>query len=119
MSEVKDKKIAVYEIITNRNTEGNEIKVKKYIHSKNNLWTYVREMSEREKFAAKSTGAETTTVFKVNYNPLIKAGQHIEFKGETYIIQSVDGYEFYKRDLTVRAVRSNIGEAVYEQYDEC
>ena len=119
MSEIKDKRIFIYEIVSKRDTQENEIKAKKYIHSKIGLWAYVREMSEREKFTAKSTGVENTTVFKVNYNALIKAGQHIDFKGETYIIQSIDGYEFYKRDLTVRAVRTNIGETVYEQYDEC
>ncbi len=119
MSEIKDKRIFIYEIVSKRDTQGNEIKAKKYIHSKIGLWAYVREMSEREKFASKSTGIETTTIFKINHNPLIKAGQYIDFKGEAYIIKSVDGYEFYKRDLTVRAVRLDIGEAVYEEYDEC
>ena len=119
MSEVKDKKIAVYEIITGRNTEGSEIKIKKYIHSKNNLWAYVREMSDKEKFAAKAAGSEISTVFKVNYNEKIKAGLYLEFKGETYIIESVDGYEFYKRGLTLHARRTKPEAIIYEQYDEC
>lgn len=118
MSEIKDKKIAVYKIQTNRNTEGNEIKVKHYIHSRNNLWAYVREMSDKEKFAAKAAGSEITTVFNVNYNAKIKAGFYIEFKGETYIIKSVDGYEFYKRNMSIRARRTEPEAIIYEQYDE-
>lgn len=32
MSEIKDKKVFIYEIVAKRDTQGNEIKVKKYIH---------------------------------------------------------------------------------------
>lgn len=118
MSEIKDKKIAVYEIQTDRNTQENEIKVKHYIHSRNNLWAYVREISDKEKFTAKSVGSETSIMFKINYNAKIKAGLYLEFKGETYIIESVDGYEYYKRDLTLRARRTEPEAIIYEQYDE-
>jgi len=118
MSEIKDKKIAIYEIVPKRDTEGNEIKAKKYIHSKVGLWAYVREMSEREKFAAKAAGAELSTIFKVNYNKKIKAGQYLEFKGDTFLIESVDGFEYYKRDLTLNAKRIVPEMAVYDEYDE-
>ena len=32
MSEIKDKRIFIYEIVAKRDTHGNEIKAKKYIH---------------------------------------------------------------------------------------
>ena len=118
MSEIKDKKIAIYEIASKRDTHGNEIKAKKYIHSKCGLWAYVREMSKREKFAAKAVGTELSTVFKINYNKKIKVGQYIEFKGETFLVESVDGYEYYKRDLTLNAKRTVPETAVYDEYDE-
>lgn len=105
MSEVKDKKIGIYEIKPERDISGNEVKVKRYIHNHERLWAYVRELSEREKFAAKAAGAEQSTIFKVNYNARIKAGLHLEFRGETFAIKSVDGFEYYKCDLTIRAER--------------
>jgi SPP1 family predicted phage head-tail adaptor len=105
MSEIKDKIIGIYAVETDRDLSGNERKVKAYIHDRNSLHAYIRELSEREKFAAKASGAEQSTVFKVNYNKRLRAGLYLEFKGETYRIQSVDGYEWYERDLTLRAVR--------------
>jgi SPP1 family predicted phage head-tail adaptor len=118
MSEIKDKRIFIYEIISKRDTQGNEIKEKRYIHPKIGLWAYIREMSEREKFAAKAAGAQLSTIFKVNYNKKIKAGQYLEFKGETFLIESVDGFEYYARDLTLSAKRIVAETAVYDEYDE-
>lgn len=117
MSEIKDKKIAVYAVKTDRDLRGNEIKVKRYIHDKNKLWAYVRELTEREKFMAKSQGAERTTVFKVCYNSKLKAGLYLEFFGETYCIESVGGYEFYKRDLTLSAYRCTPEVTDCEKYE--
>lgn len=107
MSEIKDKLISVYEIKAKRDIYGNECKVKRYIHDRNRLRAYVRELSEREKFAAKASGSEQSTVFKVNYNEKLKAGLYLDFRGESYFIKSVDGFEFYRRDLTIRAERVN------------
>jgi SPP1 family predicted phage head-tail adaptor len=118
MSEIKDKRIFIYEIVAKRDTHGNEIKAKKYIHPRIGLWAYVREMSEREKFSAKAAGAELTTVFKVNYNNKIKAGQYLEFNGDTFLIESVDGFQYYKRDITLNAKRIVPETAVYDEYDE-
>lgn len=118
MSEIKDKKIGVFEIVPQRNLKGDEVKVKRYIHGRNKLHAYVRELSENEKFAAKATGSEQSIVFKVNYNERIKAGQRIEFRGETYSIVSVDAFEFYRRDLTLRAMRIKPEVYDYEEFDE-
>ena len=117
MSEIKDKFIAVYEVKAGRDLWQNECKVKRYIHSKEKLRAYVRELSEREKFAAKASGSEQSTLFKVNYNPKLKAGLYLEFRGETYAIKSVDGFEFYKRDLTLRAERVKPEPTDHEEYE--
>lgn len=116
MPEIKDKFIAVYEVKAGRDIYGNECKIKKYIHDRNLLHAYVREMSEREKFAAKANGAEQSTLFKVNYNEHFKAGLYLEFRGKTYLIKSVDGFEFYKRDLTIFAERCKAEKTNYEIY---
>ena len=118
MSEIKDKFIAVYEVKAGRDVYKNECKVKRFIHGRDRLRAYVRELSECEKFAAKASGSEQSTVFKVNYNPKIKAGLYLDFRGETYVIKSVDGFEFYKRDLTIRAERVKPEVTEYEEYDE-
>lgn len=118
MSEIKDKRIAVYSIGTGRDLRENECKVKRYIHGRDGLWAYVRELTEREKFAAKAAGSEQSTVFKVNYNARLKAGQHLEFRGETFVIKSVDGFEYYKRDLTLRAERVKAEVYDHAEFDE-
>jgi SPP1 family predicted phage head-tail adaptor len=118
MSEIKDKKIAIFEVKAERNLSGHEVKVKRYIHNVNRLFTYVRELSEKEKFAAKAAGAEQSVLFKINYNKRVKAGLYLEFRGDTYVIKSVDGYEYYKRDLTLRAERVKAEVYDYEEYAE-
>lgn len=118
MSEIKDKKIAVYAVETGRDLSGNEIKVKRYIHNTYGLWAYARELSEKEKFAAKAAGAEQSILFKINYNARIKAGLYLEFRGDTFVIKSVDGYEWYKRDLTIRAERVKAEVCDHAEYNE-
>jgi SPP1 family predicted phage head-tail adaptor len=105
MSQIKDKIIKVFEVKAERDLSGNEVKIKRYIHGEAGLHAYVRELSEREKFAAKAAGTEQSVVFRINFNPRIRAGLRLEFNGESYAVASVDGYEFYQRDLTLRAVR--------------
>jgi len=118
LSEIKDKLIDIFAVVPGRDLAGNEVKIKKYIHDKNRLRAYVRGLSQREKFAAKSMGAEQSTIFKVNFNEKIRTGLYLEFRGETYIIASVDGFEFYRRDLTIRANRCKTEIFDYEEYDE-
>lgn len=118
MSEIKDKLISVYEVKAGRNIFGNECNLKKYIHDRNKLYAFVRELSEKEKFMAKTSGAEQSTMFKVNYNDKINAGMYLEFRSETFVIQSVDGFCWYKRDLTLRAMRCKPEVTDYEEYDE-
>jgi SPP1 family predicted phage head-tail adaptor len=105
MSQIKDKVIGIYTVEAERDLSGHECKVKRYIHDRNHLHAYVRELSEREKFAAQATGAEQSILFKINYNKRVRAGLYVEFRGETYRIASVDGYEWYERDLTLTASR--------------
>ena len=118
MSEIKDKFISVYEVKSGRDVYKNECKIKRYIHGKDRLHAYVRELSEREKFAAKAAGAEQSILFKVNYNKKLKAGLYLEFRGETFVIKSVDGYCWYERDLTLRAERCKAEACEYEEYDK-
>jgi len=118
MSEIKDKFIMVYEVKAGRDVHGNECKVKRYIHDFAGLRAYVRELTEREKFAAKASGSEQSTVFKVNHNPKLKAGQYLDFRGGSYLIKSVDAFEFYKRDLTIRAERCKPEVTDHEEYDQ-
>ena len=118
MSEIKDKKIRIYNVEADRDLWQNERKVKRYIHDRNGLWAYARELSEREKFAAKAAGSEQSIVFKINYNNRVKAGLHLEFGGDTFVIKSVDGFEYYKHDLTLRAERVKAEVCDHDEYDE-
>ena len=118
MSEIKDKLIGIFEVKAERDINKNEVKVKRYIHGINRLHAYVRELSEREKFAAKAAGSEQSAVFKINYNGRARTGLYIEFRGDTFVIKSVDGFEFYRRDLTLRAERVKAEAYDYEEYDK-
>jgi len=118
MSRIKDKLIGIYEVVSGRDLNGNEINVKRYIHSKNRLHAYVRELSENEKFTAKAADSEQSAVFVINYNKRVKTGLYIEFREDTFIVQSVDGYEWYERDLTLRAMRAKAEVYDYEEFDE-
>jgi len=117
MSEIKDKFIGIFAVVAERDLSGHEVKVKRYIHGIGGLHAYVRELSEKEKFAAKAAGAEQSILFKINYNARVKAGLFLEFRGETYAIASVDGYQYYCRDLTLRAARVKAEVYDYEEYD--
>ena len=94
------------------------MKIKCYIHSIEGLWAYARELSEREKFAAKAAGADHAVIFEVNHNPKLRTGLFVEFRGQTLCIASIDGFEFYNRDLTLRCERIKAEAADYEEYDQ-
>ena len=118
MSEIKDKIIGIYSVVTGRDLNSNEVKIKRYIHDKNRLHAYVRDLSQREKFAAKAVGAEQSILFKINHNRRVEAGQHLEYKGENYVISDIDGFEHYGRDLTLRATRIKAEVFDYAEYIE-
>jgi hypothetical protein len=77
-----------------------------------------REYGLLSKFAAKAAGTEQSILFRVNYNARLKAGLYLEFRGDTFFIQSVDGYEWYERDLTLRAARCKAEVCDHETYYE-
>lgn len=109
-TDIKDKRICVFEVVTDRSARGFERKVKKPVTKTPKIWAYVRELSEKEKFAGKAAGVEQSVLFKVNYSPVFKVGQYIEFKGAYFRIVSVDKFEFNKRDLPLRAVECELPE---------
>ena len=112
--ENKDKKVQFFRLST-QVVDGYEKVIKTYIHSKESggLWCFVRELSENERFSAKSVQVEETTQFKVVYNPKIVNELYLEFKGKTYDIVSIDGFEHNKTDLVIRA-----NEVLAPSYDE-
>lgn len=42
MSQIKDKLIGIFEVKSERDLGGNEVKVKRYIHNRNRLHAYAR-----------------------------------------------------------------------------
>ena len=118
--ENKDKKVQFFSISI-KVIDGYEKVIKTYIHSKKSggLWCYVRELSENERFSARAVQVEETTQFKVVYNPKIVNELYLEFKGKTYDIVSIDGKEFNKTDLVIRAneiLAPSYDEVEYENY---
>ena len=118
--EVKDKKVRFFRIET-KVIDGYEIVAKTYIHSKESggLWCYVRELSENERFSAKSVQVEETTQFKVVFNEKINNKLYLEFGDKTYDIVSIDKFEFNKTDIVIRAnevLAPEFDEVFYENY---
>ena len=75
----------------------------------------MRELSENERFSAKSVQVEETTQFKVVYNPKITTELYLEYGGKTYDIVSIDKFEFNKSDLVIRANETHAPE--YDEVD--
>ena len=118
--ENKDKKVQFFRLST-QVVDGYEKVIKTYIHSKESggLWCFVRELSENERFSAKSVQVEETTQFKVVFNPKIVNELYLEFKDKTYDIVSIDGKEHNKSDLVIRAneiLAPSYDEVRYENY---
>ena len=118
--ENKDKKVQFFSIST-KVVDDYEKVIKTYIHSKESggLWCFVRELTENERFSARAVQVEETTQFKVVYNPKIVNELYLEFKGKTYDIVSIDGYEHNKSDLVIRAneiLAPSYDEVRYENY---
>ena len=118
--ENKDKKVQFFRLST-QVVDGYEKVIKTYIHSKESggLWCFVRELSENERFSAKSVQVEETTQFKVVYNPKIVNELYLEFNDKTYDIVSIDGKEHNKSDLVIRAneiLAPSFDEVRYENY---
>lgn len=118
--ENKDKKVQFFRLST-QVVDGYEKVIKTYIHSKESggLWCFVRELSENERFSAKSVQVEETTQFKVVFNPKIVNELYLEFKDKTYDIVSIDGKEHNKSDLVIRAneiLAPSFDEVRYENY---
>lgn len=109
-TDIKDKRICIFEIVTDRSNRGFERKVKKPVTKTERVWAYVRQLTEKEKFAGKAAGIEQSILFKINYCPSIRIGQYIDFKGEYFRIVSVDKFEFNKRDLPLRAIECELPE---------
>lgn len=118
--ENKDKKVKFYRLET-KVIDGYEKVIKTYIHSEKSggLWCYVRELSENERFSAKSVQVEETTQFKVVYNPKIVNELYLEFGNKTYSIVAIDKFEFNKTDIVIRAnemLAPTFDEVLYENY---
>ena len=116
--EVKDKKVRVFKIETKRR-DGYEIKVKHYLHDEDSggIWAYVRDLTEREKFAALAVNVEQSIVFKITYNKKLTDDIMFEFNGDTYKKASADHFEFNKTDLVIRAEKSTPPAFDEVQYD--
>jgi hypothetical protein len=117
MSQIKDKIIKVYAVTPERDIYGNEIKVKRYIHGIAGLHAYARELLAKDAFFIKTMSSDVTTIFRVNYNAKLKTGLYLDFNNETFVINAVDGYEFYKQDLTLRCKRIRAEVFEHEEYD--
>lgn len=109
-TEIKDKRIMIFTVATDRNNRGFERKVKKPVTKTERVWAYVRQLSEKERFAGKAAGVDQSILFKVCFDPKIKAKQYVEYRGAIYRIESIDGFEMYKRDLTLRAIECELPE---------
>ena len=109
-TDIKDKRISIFELAVERSPKGYEQRVKRPVTKTEKVWAYARELTDKEKFAAKSAGVEQSILFKVAYSAAIKAGQYIEFRGSYYRIVSIDKFEFYKRDLSLRAIECGLPE---------
>lgn len=67
------------------------------------LWAYVRQLSQKEFWAAKAVTSEEQILFIVNWRNDITTKNCILYNGNYYNIIRVDTFEGYKTDLQIYA----------------
>ena len=103
---LKDKKITVYRRSSEANENGYRVNCYRPIHP-GTLWAYVRQLSGKELFIARSLQAEEEILFSVNWRADLTTeaclSLFIEHKGVWYNVTRVDTYEGYKSDIRLYA----------------
>ena len=110
---IKDKKLKVFEIITTEDLDGYTIEKKKYL---TNFFinAYVIHSTSPEIMENGRTTFQNYITATINKRD-ITAAMFIEYNNKTYQIQSVDKFEDYDAELTIRAKQvTNYDLEVYE-----
>lgn len=98
----KDKKIIIYQVISEQDSDGYNTSVYRPIHP-GKLWAYVRQLSATEYFAAAALQVTEEMLFSVNWRADLIAENvreyYILYKGVWYDIQRIDVFEGYKSDI--------------------
>lgn len=68
------------------------------------VWAYYRQLSGDEIYRV-TTQATEEVLFRINYRDDVTTDTVIRFRGALYDVTRVDGFEGYKRELTVYAKR--------------
>lgn len=101
-TKLKDKKIIIYEIISERNELGEYIGKYKPIHP-GKLWAYVRQLSAKDYFIAGANRNIEEMLFTINWNAAINPYMLIQYKDDWYRIERIDTFEGYKESLHLYA----------------
>lgn len=100
---IKDKKITIMETVIESDELGNQIEETKPINNGENIWTYYRQASADEYYAASQVNYRVDAIFKISWRDNIHHSNTILFRGQEYNITRIDDFEGYKRDLTIYA----------------
>ena len=108
----KDKKIKIYQIISNRDSQGFITTIKRYIHPVNSyLCAYFKDLRSAEIAANRQVEDDTEAQFLINRRAVSK-DMFIEFKRRTfgmttYQITGIDGYEDNSNELKLSVKKIN------------
>jgi len=116
---LKDKKIVIYKATNTTDPIGNQTLTYKPIHPCT-LWAYVRQLSAKEYYAAKTTNVDEEMIFQVNWRTDLTTplGYFIRYGNVWYNIQRIDTFENYKSDLKIYAkLMRTPEEGAIEEYE--
>ena len=102
-SKLKDKKIIIYKTISTTSSSGYVSKKYIPIHP-GKLWAYVRQLSQREVFAARAVQNTEDIVFIINWRDDLSATESfVNYKGKWFDVTRIDAFEDYKSDIMLYA----------------
>lgn len=99
--QLRDKKIDIIKNITGRDEYGEPIDETQIIA--NNIWTYYRQASSDEFYAAATANYKVEAIFGIKHRKDIDHTCKVVFRGETYEISRIDDYEGYVDTLRIYA----------------
>lgn len=105
---LKDKKIKIYRYTHEGRDKDGYVTSAGYtpIHA-GSLWSYIRQTSGKEYYAAMAQQVTEEILFVVNWREDLTMDQvrwlYVEYNGRWYDVQRIDTYEGYKREIQIFA----------------
>ena len=112
---LKDKKVVVYKIIHDRDSQGFPADSYMPVHPTANIWGYFKELSAWLTYQSQTTTAKEESQIAINYTDAIRKqypqDYYVLYDNVMYWVKRIDNYEGYKTDLVLYVASTTIDTA--------